>query len=59
MTASALALPAWVFLGAALFVLSDGIIARRLIMPGRPPWHRACILLYYCAQYTLAATLLL
>lgn len=59
MVAAALAQNPLVFLGAALFAASDGIIARRLLNPGKDPWDRACIALYYAAQFILAATLLL
>lgn len=48
-----------VFLGAALFAASDAIIARRLIFPDKAPWDRACIALYYTAQFILAASLFL
>lgn len=58
MASLALAQSIPVFAGALLFVLSDAIIARRLVFPDRKPWDRACILLYYSAQYLLAATLL-
>lgn len=59
MLSLAAAQPWPVFAGAALFVVSDAIIARRLVYPERNPWDRACILLYYLAQFLLAATLLL
>lgn len=59
MVASALAQPIPVFIGALLFMVSDAIIARRLLNPDKDPWDRACILLYYLAQFTLAVTLLL
>lgn len=59
MVAVALAQHPLVFLGAALFAVSDAIIARRLLFPKKNPWDRACILLYYLAQFTLAATLLI
>lgn len=48
-----------VFLGAALFAASDAIIGRRLVFPDKDPWDRACIALYYTAQFLLAFTLLL
>lgn len=59
MVSSALAQPFPVFLGALLFMVSDGIIARRLLFPDKNPWDRACILLYYAAQFILAVTLTL
>lgn len=59
MVASALAQPLPVFFGAVLFMVSDGIIARRLLDAEKAPWDRACILLYYAAQFTLAVTLAL
>lgn len=59
MASLALAQPLPVFLGALLFVVSDGIIARRLLFPDKNPWDRACILLYYAAQFVLAITLTL
>lgn len=58
MVASALAQPPLAFLGAVLFFLSDAIIGRRLVLPDRNPWDRACILLYYLAQFVLAYSLL-
>lgn len=57
MVAVAFAQHPLVFLGAVLFAVSDAIIARRLLFPKKNPWDRACILLYYLAQFTLAATL--
>ncbi len=57
MVALALAQPPLVFLGAVLFMLSDAIIARRLLFPEKNPWDRACILLYYLAQFVLAISL--
>lgn len=42
--------------GAVLFAVSDAIIARRLINPQKNPWDRTCILLYYSAQFLLAAS---
>lgn len=59
MAALALGQSAIVFIGALLFVISDAIIARRLVFPEKDPWDRACILLYYSAQFILAASLLL
>ncbi|NLX83093.1 MAG: lysoplasmalogenase [Clostridiales bacterium] len=58
MVSVAMAQPVLTFIGAVLFVVSDGIIARRLIFPDKNPWDRACILLYYSAQFLLAASLL-
>jgi len=58
MAAAALEQSALVFLGALLFVLSEAIIARRLVFPEKDPWDRACIILYYAAQFLLAASLL-
>ena len=59
MVSIALAQPIPVFLGAVLFIVSDGIIARRLLFPDKNSWDRACIILYYAAQFTLAVTLVL
>ena len=59
MAALALSQSVPVFIGAMLFVISDAIIARRLVFPEKDPWDRACILLYYSAQFILAASLLL
>ena len=58
MLALALAQPIWVLLGAVLFAVSDGLIARRMIFPDKDPLDRAVIGLYYLAQYILAASLL-
>ena len=58
MASVALAQPILTFIGAMLFVVSDAIIARRLVFPDKNPWDRACILLYYSAQFLLAASLL-
>ena len=58
MASVALAQPVLTFIGATLFVVSDAIIARRLVFPDKSPWDRACILLYYSAQFLLAASLL-
>lgn len=59
MVAAALAQPRLVLLGALLFMFSDAIIARRLLNPDKDPWDRACIALYYTAQFILAVSLVM
>lgn len=59
MVAMSIHQPMLATVGALMFAASDAIIARRLIKPQASDWDRACILLYYMAQYLLAASLLL
>lgn len=58
MLSLALSQPPLTFLGAALFAVSDALIARRLIKPEARSFDRTSITLYYSGQYLLALSAL-
>ncbi len=58
MLSLSLAQPPLSIIGAAFFVVSDAMIAFRLIRPEAPSFDRTCITLYYAGQYLLALSAL-
>ncbi len=58
MLSLSLSQPPLTVLGAALFAVSDALIARRLIQPEARSFDNTCIALYYAGQYLLAVSAL-
>ncbi len=58
MLSLSLSQPPLTVLGAALFAVSDALIARRLIQPETRSFDNTCIALYYAGQYLLAVSAL-